>query len=47
MNNISYWPATMFARIREECKIEYVESMDEEWQLQVLMGNVEKARKTD
>ena len=28
----------MFARIREECELEYVESMDEEWQLNILIG---------
>ena len=30
--------AEMFARIREECELEYVESMEEEWQLNVLIG---------
>jgi hypothetical protein len=30
--------AAMFERIREECKLEYVESMDEEWQMNVLIG---------
>ena len=28
----------MFARIREECELEHVESMDEEWQLNLLIG---------
>ena len=28
----------MFARIREECELDYVESMDEEWQLNILIG---------
>ena len=30
--------ARMFVRIREECQLEYVEFMDEEWQLHVLIG---------
>src|ERR1700722_6742460 len=30
--------AEMFARIRGECELEYVESMDEEWQLNILIG---------
>ena len=30
--------AQMFARIREECELEYVESMDEEWQIELLIG---------
>ena len=30
--------AEMFVRIREECELEYVESMEEEWQLNVLIG---------
>ena len=30
--------ARMFARIREECKLEYAECMDEEWQIHVLIG---------
>ena len=28
----------MFARIREKCKFDYVEQMEEEWQLNVLIG---------
>ena len=28
----------MFAKIREECELEYVESMEEDWQLNVLIG---------
>ena len=28
----------MFDRIRKECELEYVESMEEEWQLHVLIG---------
>ena len=28
----------MFARIREECELDYVESMEEEWQLNILIG---------
>jgi len=27
-----------FARIREECELEYAESMGEEWQMHVLIG---------
>ena len=30
--------AEMFARIREECELEYVEEQEEEWQLNVLIG---------
>ena len=30
--------AEMFVRIREECELEYAESMEEEWQLNVLIG---------
>ena len=28
----------MFNRIREECKLDYIENMDEEWQLNILIG---------
>ena len=28
----------MFERIREECELEYAESMGEEWQIHVLIG---------
>ena len=28
----------MFDRIREKCKLDYVEQMEEEWQLNVLIG---------
>ena len=28
----------MFTKIREECELEYVENMNEEWQLNVLIG---------
>jgi len=28
----------MFAKIREECKLEYIENMDDEWQLNILIG---------
>ena len=30
--------ARMFERIREECDLRYVEEMDQEWQLNVLIG---------
>ena len=30
--------AEMFARIRKECELEYAESMEEEGQLNVLIG---------
>jgi len=30
--------AKMFARIREECELEYVENMNEEWQINILIG---------
>ena len=30
--------ARMFERIREECELEHAESMDEDWQLQGLIG---------
>ena len=30
--------ARMYARISEECELEHVESMDEEWQIQLLIG---------
>ena len=29
---------TMFSRIAVECELEYVESMEEEWQMNVLIG---------
>jgi len=28
----------MFAKIREECNLEYIENMDDEWQLNILIG---------
>ena len=28
----------MFERIKDECELEYVEEMDEEWQMNVLIG---------
>ena len=28
----------MFKRLREECRLEYAESMEENWQMNVLIG---------
>ena len=36
----------MFAKIREECKLEYIENMDDEWQLNILIGEDGKKKES-